>query len=173
MRSWVEQSKLLKQRAEILGRSVLPQSLLNDKDVAEALQEVCANVASISLLSTNPLPAHGNLLTCVMQVLEEGQALERARMREAKEACKGLGRAAELTRSFRSLVSYVAPGRDFLEELTQVMHAAEAALVGERERHEKALQQLGSEQGMLEAQLEAFEERGTRLPLCRLSQIHN
>ena len=39
----LRKKQLLKQRAEVLSRSVLPRSLLSEKDVAEPLQQVgCA-----------------------------------------------------------------------------------------------------------------------------------
>ncbi|KAL1510516.1 hypothetical protein AB1Y20_006820 [Prymnesium parvum] len=52
-----------------------------------------------------------------------------------------------------------------MEELAQVMQAAEAKLMTVRERHERALHGLHDEEGSLFAQLEAFEERGVLAPV--------
>lgn len=131
IRSWLEQRQLLKQREELLSSSVLSRGLLNDADAAAPLQ----------------------------QTLDEAHQWHHERRRHAADIAGELRRTRDLTNTFRDLVTRVMPGTAYLEELKQVMQAAEAQLLTARRRHEEALQFLAAEECSLDEQLDSCVQR--------------
>ena len=130
-RQWVEQAKLLQQRVYLLERDFLPQSLLAEHEVAEAVAPVLAEAAERLARRT-----------------EEAVALREARQR-----------AVELTRRFGGLVSHIGAGGQFLDELQQVMHGAESELSELRARHAAALERLMAEEADTSGELDSLTRR--------------
>ena len=86
-RQWLEQAKLLHQRAALLGKEVLPQAALAEHEMAETIAPVLAEMAE----------------------------RERARFEEAAALTAARRRTCELTKRFSSLVTHIGAGGDFLE----------------------------------------------------------
>ena len=130
-RQWLEQAKLLQQRAALLAKDFLPQAALAEHGVAEAVAPVLAEVASRA----------------------------RARAEEAASLTSARERAAELCARFGSLVAHIGAGGEFLDELRMAMEGAEAELSGLRARRATSLEQLALEEREAEEELHAITRR--------------
>ncbi len=130
-RQWLEQAKLLQQRAALLGKEFLPQAALAEHGLAEAVAPVLADVASRA----------------------------RARAEEAASLARQRQRAAELSGRFGDLVAHIGAGCDFLEELRQAMEGAEAELSALRACHATTLEVLAQEEKEADAELDALARR--------------
>ena len=130
-RQWLEQAKLLQQRAALLGKEFLPQAALAEHGLAEAVAPVLADVASLA----------------------------RARAEEAVSLARQRQRAAELSARFGDLVKHIGAGGEFIEELRQAMEGAEAEIAALRARHAMTLEMLAQEERETDAELEALARR--------------
>ena len=130
-RQWLEQAKLLQQRAALLGKEFLPQAALAEHGLAEAVAPVLADVASRA----------------------------RARAEEAVSLARQRQRAAELSARFGDLVMHIGAGGEFLEELRQAMEGAEAEIAALRARHAMTLEMLAQEERETDAELEVLARR--------------
>ena len=130
-RQWLEQAKLLQQRAALLGKEFLPQAALAEHGLAEAVAPVLADVASLA----------------------------RARAEEVVSLARQRQRAAELSARFGDLVKHIGAGGEFIEELRQAMEGAEAEIAALRARHAMTLEMLAQEERETDAELEALARR--------------
>ena len=125
---WIEQWRLLRQKAELLLRGALPKAAPSEKELFEVVQPF----------------------------LEATAALERARSTEASNAWADLRRVKQATARFRELVMHVGAGPDFVAELQEVMEGADARLRVLRQQHERRSLELHQQELALTQELEAM-----------------
>ena len=99
-RAWVEQHKLLHQRAALLGREIFPPSSLTEHALAELLAPVFA----------------------------EAVELTRTRSDEAAALAAARNRAAKMTSRLGELVAHIGAGGSYMDELRSALEGADAEL---------------------------------------------
>ena len=125
---WAEQSRLLRQRLELLARGTLPKAAPSEKELFEVLQPF----------------------------LDATAALERARTSEASNLWSDLRRAKQATARFHELVLHVGSGPDFVSQVQEAMEGAEARLRSLRECHDRRAAELHEQELALTQELEVL-----------------
>lgn len=118
---WVEQARLLRQRAELLARGSFPKAAPADKALLETLQPF----------------------------LDEAASLEHARATEASSLWSELHRAKQSTARFRELVVHLGSGPEFVSQLQEVMEGTERRLIDLRQGHEARVVELSDQEAAL------------------------